>query len=259
MRISLADYPRLIGVHPASEIWPANILRFHLVFDREMDPSDAARCLSIETATGEPVTAALVDLQEGLWSPDGQILTMLLHPGRIKRGLIAQAHLGLALIPKQHYRLRISGALASIDGVALGSDETISFSVGAPVESAIEPFSWEFLQPQAGQITPLRIETGRPLDALGVLSGMRIETISGHRLAATFSTEGETVIARPLLAWPNEPIRIVACDRLEDVCGNRVASSFEQSIFREQCSAGLALPYAPSTPRNAIRPRINLR
>jgi hypothetical protein len=90
-----ARQPVAVEVFPAGAV-PANLLRWHLVFDR-LANDVGAEAIALLDRSGQPVRDAFVDLPEGLWDATGTRLTLLLHPGRIKRGLRSSTRFGGAL------------------------------------------------------------------------------------------------------------------------------------------------------------------
>lgn len=219
--------PRLLAVHPAGPAWPENILRFHLVFDRAMDPGDAAGEVWLETATGARVEGALVDIPDGLWSPDGTVLTLLFHPGRVKQGLTAHRAMGRALAAGEHYRLVIGAGLMTEDGRSLAAARQVPLQIGPAETRGFDPAHWRWTPPLPGSTAPLAIATGRQIDALSLLGGVRLEDGDGRAHPVALRTEGTTIIAAPAAPWP-DVIRLAVAPWLEDVCGNRPHEGFER-------------------------------
>lgn len=81
----LAPQPR-VKLWPG-QFWPANVLRFHLQFDRPMTCENALRNLALTDRSGSKIEAPFVDIRDGLWNADQTLLTVLFHPGRIKSGV----------------------------------------------------------------------------------------------------------------------------------------------------------------------------
>lgn len=224
-----ADPPRMVSVHPASVVWPANILRFHLEFDRAMDPFDAAAHVQLMTDDGQAVSGVLVDYPDGLWTADGRILTLLMHPARIKRGVAAHEALGPALRPGASYWLRVDPAMADLQGRKIGREERFRFSASEPERRRIDTSAWCWTRPKSGTSAPLRVETGRSLDNLSVRTAVFMMGESGVPHPASFQVTGEVIMVFPHSPWP-DVIEIVVQPWLEDVCGNRPDGSFEQNI-----------------------------
>lgn len=219
--------PRLLAVHPAGPVWPENILRFHLIFDRAMDPGDAAAQVWLETAAGARVEGALVDIPDGLWSPDGTVLTLLFHPGRVKQGIAAHRALGRALAAGGDYRLVIGAGLMAEDGRILGAARQVPLRIGPAETRGLDPARWWWTPPRPRSTAPLAIATGRQIDALSLLGGVRLENDDGRAHPVALRTEGTTIIAMPAAPWP-DVIRLAVAPWLEDVCGNRPHEGFER-------------------------------
>ena len=217
--------PRVRAVHPACAVWPANILRIHVVFDRPMDRDGALAHLRIETAVGTGVEGVFVDMRDGLWTPDQCVLTALFHPARIKTGLGAHLRRGRALLPGHGYTLVVDGAMADAEGRLIGQDHRVTFRAGSVVESPIDVACWRFAQPQVRSRVPLSIETDRPIDAMGAPLALGLRCDDGASVPATFEAAGLVILARPLAPWPKSPVVLTAATGLEDVCGNRLGEA----------------------------------
>src|SRR5262245_28891678 len=73
--------PRVVLVQPSGPEVPANLLRFSIRFAAQVEGPLLPR-LSLLRADGRQVQEPFLDQE--LWSPSGKILTVLLHPGRVK-------------------------------------------------------------------------------------------------------------------------------------------------------------------------------
>src|SRR5262249_60203251 len=113
------------------------------------------------TATSALVPDAFLMLNEELWSPDGRRLTVLVEPGRIKRGMGSDLTHEPALVPGRSYRLE----------VATGGQ--VFFKVFGVLPPAMEPLletQWPVSRPPAGSRQPLEVAFDRGMDN-AVLAG----------------------------------------------------------------------------------------
>jgi len=101
-----AQAAQLPRVPPSADHVPANLLRISLTFARPVD-GDVLSRLALVRADGSAIDAPF--LPQELWSPDGAILTLLLHPGRVKTGLQARAALGPILNAGETVTLTLDG------------------------------------------------------------------------------------------------------------------------------------------------------
>src|SRR6185436_4940440 len=74
-------------VYPTASVLPENLLKFYVHFTAPMSRGEAYDRARILDADGKPVKVPFLELAEELWDETGTRLTLLIHPGRIKRGL----------------------------------------------------------------------------------------------------------------------------------------------------------------------------
>jgi hypothetical protein len=71
---------------------------------------------------GAKVDVPFLELGEELWDPSGRRFTLFFDPGRIKRGLLSQQELGIALHEGKRYTLVIDKGWKDADGRTLVAD-----------------------------------------------------------------------------------------------------------------------------------------
>lgn len=213
-----------VALWPPPAAWPANILRFHLAFPLPMDGWRAMDHLALEAAGDTAPGTALLDLQDELWDPEQTVLTVLLHPGRVKRGVGA---LGTALRPGAAARLLLRATLTDATGEALGRDVTFGITVTPAVRAPIR---------LPDSITPgdarasVPLDLGRPFDLLGVTEGLRLADMAGRPVAHRAEPFARGVVLHPATTWPGGVLRLAASPWLEDACGNRADAAFEAPL-----------------------------
>src|SRR5262249_2098798 len=99
--------PRVDLVQPSGPEVPANLLRISIRFAAQVEGPLLPR-LTLLRADGRQVEEPF--LEQELWSPSGKILTVLMHPGRVKTGLKAKAEKGPILSAGDHVALALDGA-----------------------------------------------------------------------------------------------------------------------------------------------------
>ncbi|MEM8772595.1 MAG: hypothetical protein AAGD92_13185 [Pseudomonadota bacterium] len=218
-------------VYPNCAIWPENILRFHIVFNRPMDMERALDFVRLETEDGDLIEDAIVDMIDGLWTPDQRVLTVLFHPGRVKAGLAANKSMGRPLHQNSSYRVRLCGAMRDANGDSLGRDVLFPFVVGSPQYDPINPGDWTWNLPQIGSRNPLCIRTIKSLDFLGVTNNLLITDRNGPILLSDIDLDGRSIIVRPKNPWRDCNVQVSSHINLEDVCGNRSGAAFEHANF----------------------------
>ena len=232
--MAAAGTPRVVAVSPSGRAVPENLLRISIRFDAAPE-GQVLRRLSLATRDGRPLHEPFLDQQ--LWSPDGRVLTVLLHPGRVKTGLIAHEQLGAILVEGETVQLMLDG------------QPLRRWVVGPRDEQGPRPDGWRLSPVRAGHRDPLVVRLDGPIDAQA--AGYVAVVDARHRRVAGRPEllEGERVCrVTPAKAWSAGPYQLVARGTL-DPAGNRLNSRFERDADQRPEPAGdVAIPFEV-TPR----------
>jgi hypothetical protein len=224
----------ITGIHPSASRLPENTLRFYIHFSGEVARGGVYAHLSLIRDDGVEVLEPFLEVPEELWSADGKRLTVLLHPGRVKRDLVPREELGPILEEGRSYTIRISGRWEDTEGRPLVAGFTKTFSVGPPDDEPVEPAHWMLMPPRAGSDGPLIVRLPKPLDHGMLNRVVWVVDASGESVPGTMTVGGaERVLTfAPRTPWRRGEYRLVIDTRLEDVCGNRVGEPFEVDVFK---------------------------
>lgn len=216
----------VVEVFPAGAV-PANLLRWHLVFDRPANDV-GAEAIALLDRSGQPVRDAFVDLPEGLWDATGTRLTLLLHPGRIKSGLRSSTRFGGALAQGGDMCLQIDLDRLLDAGLGVVNHR---FVVGAAETRAVDLSLWRLGTVETGSLAPVAIGFDRAMDHFGVMEGLAIVDADGRALQGEMipAPDGRSALFHPSRPWAAGRQRLMASRDLEDVAGNRVDAAFERS------------------------------
>jgi hypothetical protein len=107
---------RVTAVEPQADHLPANLLRFYVHFSEPMAQDDVYRHVSLHGADGTLAISPFLNLSRGLWDREQRRLTIMLDPGRIKRGAGPNLELGPLLVEGEVYILRIGPGLRDARG-----------------------------------------------------------------------------------------------------------------------------------------------
>lgn len=208
--------PRIIAVRPSGSEVPANLLRFSIEFAAPVEGPVLPR-IALARADGTPLREPF--LPQELWSPDARILTVLLHPGRVKTGLVAREELGPILRAGDEVELRF-------DHHPVKRWHVGPTDANGPVASA-----WRLSPVRAASRQPLVVTLdgpvdGRDTDDLAVVdAGDRL--VDGHARLE----HGETTWRfDPAAPWQAGTYRLAVHGTLEDPAGNRLGSHFESAV-----------------------------
>jgi len=217
-----ASPERVVSVSPSGATVPENLLRLSIKFDVPPE-GQVLRRLALFGQGDKQIAEPF--LEQELWSPDGKTLTVLLHPGRVKTGLIAREERGSILTEGEEVRLTLDG-------------HTIQhWAVNGRDERGPKPSLWILSALQAGRRESLVVYLDAPIDAMDV-DYLAIVDSSGRRVKGRAAlTDGETTWTFvPSDRWRAGPYKLLVQGTLEDPSGNRLNSQFETRIGKASLS-----------------------
>ncbi len=216
-------------VYPTSDELPENHLRFYLHFTQPMARTAAYQNLLLLDELEQPLEGSFLELGEELWDPSSQRFTLLLDPGRIKRGLKPREEDGPVLEEGKRYTLVIKREWRDARGQLLKADYRKPFKVGPPLSKPLSVAEWKIKAPLAGTSGLLTVEFPRPLDHALLERVLTVIDPDGNQI------EGQSIVCNSERQWtfaPHAPWRagrsqIVVDTVLEDSAGNRIGRAFE--------------------------------
>jgi hypothetical protein len=225
------------SVQPSANCVPANLLRISLVFPSVIDGEVLPR-LTLAHADGRIIDQPF--LPQELWSPDGRVLTLLLHPGRVKTGLVAREEFGPILVEGEDVVL-------ALDGRPLKSWHVAPADVRGPMIAA-----WHLSPAAAGSRHPLGVTLDAAVDGRDA-AYIAVADPAGRPLEGRGQlVQGETTwIFTPDSPWRVGAYHLMVRGTLEDPSGNRPAAPFEAIRLSDpqKSDADLSIPFKihPST------------
>ncbi len=232
-------------VTPSTDSVPENLLRIEVLFDRPLRSSLDMRFVNLFDGSGRRIDGALFDI--ALPGADERSVAILLHPGRIKRGVGPNLALGPALRQGDRVALRI-------DDPGFHAPISKTWRIGAAIRTPVSPSQWRLNVPAAGSRQALSVVLPSPLSGSAVQL-IAVAAGSGKRLAGTARLDaGETEWRFvPSSNWKPGAYELRVHSSIEDPQGNRVCSAFEQARQSAQpCdrTASIEFRIARPAPRN---------
>src|SRR5215471_14580424 len=209
--------PRVVLVQPSGPNVPANLLRISISFASQVEGPLLPR-LALLHADGTRVPEPF--LEQELWSPSGKILTVMMHPGRVKTGLKARDEIGPILSAGDDVALEL-------DGVPIKR-----WRVGSADEIGPRTSEWKVSAVRADSKQPLVVTLDAPIDGRDA-DYLAIADVRDRRVAgrAQLANGESTWTFTPSAPWRPGGYKLVVRGTLEDPAGNRLGSHFETSIY----------------------------
>lgn len=230
-----------LEIYPTAAELPVNLLRVYVHFSALMSEGWAARAITVSRAdTGETLDDVFLPPEPELWDAERKRLTMLLDPGRIKRGLAPNLEFGYPLVEGTTVRITIDPSFRDATGQPLRAGAERSYSIGPALRSRVDPHAWRLTAPAAGSREPLLVEFDRPLDHGLLQHCLSVQDGDGRTI------EGVGEIGKGEGSWrftPDNPwttgeYRLVLEPRLEDVAGNTPVRVFDRDVTKAEDAPG---------------------
>ena len=236
------------GVFPSGDVLPENLLRFYVYFSAPMQRGQARDQIVLLGPDGQPVSVAFFNTPTELWDPAMKRLTVLLDPGRVKRGVGPNVELGPPLRQGYRYTLVIGADMIDAKGNRLRGSFAKSFSVAAAIRKAIDPRQWIVSLPVSGTRRPLALTFPAPLDQALLSREVRIVGPDEKPVAGDIEIDRhETQWAfTPSSVWQAGSYHVEIGTRLEDVSGNTIWVPFDvdarNDTARQSAQRQVSLP-----------------
>jgi len=152
-------------------------------------------------------------------------LTILLDPGRLKRGVGPNRELGPPQKPSQKYTLTLSSEMIDFSGRSLGKSFCKSFHLTEALREPIAVEQWKLLPPATKRNQPLVLMFPKPLDWALLWRAITIASEGGQPMDGRIGIDqGERRWSfTPTSPWTAGSYSVRIAPSLEDVCGNSFA------------------------------------
>jgi len=224
--------PEVLNVFPTQDSLPENFLKIYIGFSTPMQEDQALRYLLLIRNKTDTVESAFLPLQQELWNKDRTILTVWLHPGRIKRDLQPNKKMGAPLHEGDSYQLIISKECEDIHGVQLKQSYIKNIKVVSRDSLSPTPETWQVKSPAAGTRNALELKFNESLVYTLIQESIEInnpekKTIEGE-LKIMAKETGVSFI--PTFVWKRGWYTILISSRLEDLAGNNLSRPFDNDF-----------------------------
>jgi len=227
----------VVAIYPSGDQLPVNQLKFYVHFSSPMSDGFASRAIQVLRAdSGQAIQGVFLTMDPELWDPERRRLTLLLDPGRIKRGLVPNLEAGYPLVEGSPIILAIDTHFRDAAGRPLRNGAKRRYDIGPPLRVRVVPADWQCQAPVAGSKNPLVVEFDRPLDQALLEHSLRVNDPAGLTLA------GQTTVGSGEKSWqfvPQSPWQegrhqVMIDPRLEDQAGNSLLRVFDRDLTRAE-------------------------
>lgn len=207
------------AIFPSGDSVPENLLHIEVQLSSPLGSPPEINHVRLYDSQDREIKDAFLD--ELLLSSDGQRVTVLLDPARVKSGVAANLVAGRAL----HAGTTVT---LVVDDPRLSRTIRKSWKVSPFNAESPLPVLWSLTHPRVGSKDPLTLRLNSPISEASAHM-VAVRDPAGNAFSGTAALENnETVwLFKPSQSWRIGPYAIVVRPELEDPEGNRPCGSFE--------------------------------
>lgn len=223
---------RVTALYPTANVLPENQLKFYVHFSAPMDRRHIQHDITIHDSTGRLIELPFLELEEELWDKSMTRLTLLIDPGRIKRGVKPLEDVGPVFEEGKKYTLVVSESLRDAANRPLRMAHRKEFRVGPADRTPPDPARWKIRPPPTGSAHALVVEFDEPMDHALALRVIGVTDATGKAVTGEptlFNQERRWSFA-PAKPWTAGPYRLVVATNIEDLAGNNIGKAFDVEL-----------------------------
>ena len=219
-------------VEPSGDVLPENLLKFYLHFSAPMSRGEVYHRVRLTDASGRALDHAFLEIGEELWDPSGTRITLLLDPGRIKRGLRPREEEGPILEAGKRYALVVDRGWPDAAGQPMREPYKKVFRAGPAQVRQLDPKQWVIKTPAPLTKDSVAVTFPQPLDRALLDRAFLVLDPKGAQVAGRASIVGGSTRWEftPAVEWAAGTYQLEIDTDLEDLSGNSVARAFEVDV-----------------------------
>ncbi len=225
--------PAVAEIYPLADTVPANILMFHATFTKPM-VEDAQAYKQIKLLDENGAEKQMVWRHKSNWTNDGKHLVLMLHPGRVKRGIHYFEEGDKLFEEGKKYTLVITSVLRDRDNQPLEKEFTKTFVV-ATADRAIPLLKQQSLiVPKGGTQQPLEVVFDDRMDYGTMQIGLEVTNSKGEKIeGATYPINDRVWAFVPAKHWIATEYKLLLNTYVTDLSGNHLTRRFEEEDIEE--------------------------
>jgi hypothetical protein len=219
-------------VFPSADSLPENLLRFYACFSNPMQRGRAEQHITLLGPDRRPAPDVLYRPPVELWDRSMTCLTILLDPGRLKRGVGPNRALGPPLKEGQEYALVIGPGMVDFSGRPIDEGFCKPFHVTRAVRQPIALEHWKIQRPAVKSRQALELVFPAPVDWAQLWHAITIVSQGGERIDGRVAIDQDERrwSFTPKSPWSSGSYHVRVASGLEDVCGNSLSGAFDRPL-----------------------------
>lgn len=215
-------------IYPSADELPLNVLKFYIQFTDSMSRGFAYDNIHFVSDDGDTLQDVYLELEEELWSPDMKRFTLLLDPGRIKRGLKSLEDLGYVFEHNSRYSLVVNKNWHDAHDKPMTNGFEKRFKTSGLYENYRGSLSLSNI-PNAGTTDPVSLKSAFPNDYALLLSAVHIVDKVGNEVEGKIEIKKNETLWKfyPQEPWTDENYLVKVESIIEDVTGNNMTNPFD--------------------------------
>jgi hypothetical protein len=215
-------------VYPTADVLPENELKFYVHFSAPMARGAAYQNVRIRDGSGQVIEMAFLEIGEELWDPPMKRLTLLIDPGRIKRGVRPLEDIGPVFEDGKSYSLTIDAAWRDAAGKPLRASFEKKFRAGPADRTPPDPQRWKIHAPASGTRDAVTVDFEEPIDQALAMRLIDLPDVDGTDVMENQERRYKFTPAQP---WKPGEYRITVATTIEDLAGNNIGKAFDVDLF----------------------------
>jgi hypothetical protein len=220
--------PKIVEVYPTTDSIPVNILRFYIQFSAPMQEMDILKHIKLSNEEGKNITGVFFENQYELWNKNRTKVTLIVDPGRVKLGLLANNKMGRAFDVGKRYTLTVDSLLLDFNDQQLKENFTKTFI--AVQEDTIPPDTklWQLTLPKVNSQDVITIDFKDKIDHISAQTLIKVFQ-NGKEIQGliSLSNEEQKYIFKPDKNWKKGSYQILVHPSLEDIAANSINQVFD--------------------------------
>jgi hypothetical protein len=220
-------------IYPSGDVVPENLLKFYVQFSAPMSRGRIYDHIHLRDSAGKDVQQPFLEIDEELWDPALTRLTLIIDPGRIKRGVRPLVEIGPVLESGKSYTLAIDSGWKDGGGVPLKQSFEKAFKAGPADRQPVDPASWKTQSPAPDTLSPLTVNFPEPMDSAVTPRSIAVTGNDGVFMEGKSALEDQERrwIFVPQTPWRRGRYKLRIQTTIEDLAGNNIGKVFDVDKF----------------------------